>query len=327
MNVSVASKSDLLEFPLWKSLVAVNVSLSAGFLVPATLFMNLSVFVSLISIDRSNKSLTVLSSSLLLGLCVDKVIAFIDYCVNSPVIIQYCVCMNTSLVLLSMPRVFFIVYSVVTITCQSVFQLLILRGGKQWKASFKRSFGSLFLAATVALIWTLVFSSANLVSDYPLHCQAFCTVPENSTSLDYVAIVVGAYGLFTLAPAFLITLVTSILALMLFKKKITLQNVSQDSDLNRKLLLLPLLMVFLLVSNNLLSYLLTDLTGLVLKGANLEPFFGNWANFISDIEYLIIDVVHGLSYPLILLYLHKTVRAAWTRMICVIVCRRGRIKT
>ena len=317
---------ELLEFPFWKPLVAVNVLLFVGILVPVTLFVNLSVFVALFKTDTTNKPLLILSGSLLIGLCIDKLFVCVDQVVNSPTIIRYCICMDLSLAFLSTPRAFFIVYSVIAVTCQSVLQLLVLTGRKKWRTSYKRSLACVLLSATVAMFWTSLFLASNLVSESPLHCQSFCTTPDNFTSaqhVDFQWFVVGGYALFTLAPAFIVAMVTSIWALVLFKRKITLRTDSKDSGLNRKLILLPLLMVFLLTCNSLMSYLLADLTALILKEANLEPFFGNWANYTSDIEYFILDLLHGLSYALILIYLNSALRATWRRLLYKMATRRS----
>ena len=325
-NASSFNESGVDEFPLWQPLVAVNILLFVGLLVPVTLFVNLSVFAALIKTDTTNKLLIVLSGSLLIGLCIDKLLVCVDQIVNSPIIIRYCICMNLSLSILSTPRAFFIVYSVVTVTCQSVLQLLVLMGKSKWRKSYKRNLACVFLSAVVALFWTLLFFVSNLLSESPLHCQSFCTTPDNTTSsdqFDFQLLVVGGYALFTLAPAFVTAIVTSVWALVLFKRKITLRSDSKDSGLNRKLILLPLLMVFLLTCNSLMSYLLTDVTGAILKGANLDPFFGNWANYVSDVEYFILDLLHGLSYPLILVYLNSALRATWKRMFHKISSRKS----
>ena len=309
---------ELLEFPLWKPLVAVNIILFVGILVPITFFINLSVFAALVKTDNTNKPLLVLFGSLLIGLCIDKLIICLSRVINSPGSIRYCICLNLVISLFSAPRAFLTVYSVVTVTCQSVLQLLIIKGRTKWKTSYKRSFACVLLSATVSVLWTTLFVTSGIVSGSPAHCEIFCATPGNSTFLnkiDFEFIVVASYSVITVAPAFIVTLVMSVWALVLFKRQIILKSDPGDISLNRKLILLPLLMAILLVCNSLLGYILTLITGEVLKGTSREPFSGNWAYFASDVKRFILDLLQGLSYPLILVYLNNAIRATWKGML------------
>ena len=139
MSINATALNDMLEFPLWRPLLSIQYILFSGVLLPTTLFFNISLFVALVRSTMKHKPLLVLYGSLLLGLCVDKLLICLDQSVNSPSIIRYCDCMKLTLVLLTLPRVFFIVYSVVVVTCQSVLQLLIMKGRQEWQNSYKRS--------------------------------------------------------------------------------------------------------------------------------------------------------------------------------------------
>ena len=313
MNITIPL-NDSLEFPLWRPLVAVRLSLSIGVLLPTTLFFNISLFVALVRSTLKHKPLLVLYGSLLLGLCVDKLLICVDQSVNSPSIISRCDCMKLTLVFLSLPRVFFVVYSVVVVTCQSVLQLLIMKGRQEWQNSYKRSIGCLILSAAVATFWTVAFFINNILSEFPLHCHSLCASSPNNrdfvSSMDASLFIVVAYVVFTLAPAFVVTITTSIWAFLVFKKKIMVTG-SKDLKLSRRIFLLPVIMVFLLFCNSLLSYLATVVSDRVLDRAGLEPFFGNWANYLSSLLYFMLDMLHALSYPLLLLFLYTGLRRSW----------------
>ncbi len=62
------------EFPYWQPLIAIEIILNFAVILPSTLFWNLTVFTALIMSKLSNKPLTVLYSSLLLVLCMDKIV-------------------------------------------------------------------------------------------------------------------------------------------------------------------------------------------------------------------------------------------------------------
>ena len=140
LNESAPQNDSILELPLWRPLVAVTLSLFWGVLLPITLFFNISLFVALIKSTTKHKPLMVLYGSLLLGLCVDKLLICVHESSKISNSIGYCVCTELTLVLLSLSRVFFVVYSVVVITCQSVLQLLIMKGSQDcnWQTSYKR---------------------------------------------------------------------------------------------------------------------------------------------------------------------------------------------
>ena len=286
MSINATALNDTLEFPLWIPLLSIQYILFSGVLLPTTLFFNISLFVALVRSTMKHKPLLVLYGSLLLGLCVDKLMSCVDQSVNSPSIIRYCDCMKLTLVLLTLPRVFFIVYSVVVVTCQSVLQLLIMKGHQEWQNSYKRSIGCLIVSAAVATFWTVSFFINNILSEFPLHCHSLCASSPNNrdfvSSMDASLFIVVAYVVFTLAPAFVVTTISSVWAFLEFKKRFLVTN-KKDAGLSRRIFLLPVIMVFLLFYNSLLSYLTTVVSDRVLDRASLEPFFGNWANFLSTL--------------------------------------------
>ena len=312
--------NDSLEFPLWRPLVAVKLSLLWGGLLPITLFFNISLFVALLRSTMKHKPLLVLYGSLLLGLCVDKLMACVDESVTSPSSIGYCVCNDLAHVLLSLPKVFFLVYTAVVATCQSVLQLLIMKGHQEWQDSTKRSIGCLIVSAVVAAFWTVSYFIGNMLSKFPNFCHSFCQIPQSTnpafvSNTDPSLIVVVAYIAFTVTPAFVVTITTSIWAFLTFKKKFMATS-KKDTAFSRKMFLLPVLMVLLIFCNNLLSYLIITVVNNALDRATLGPFFGNWANLLSTLLYLVLDILHALSYPLVLLFLYARLRKMWKSLFC-----------
>ena len=280
---------------------------------PITLFFNISLFVALLKSTMKHKPLLVLYGSLLLGLCVDKLMACVNESVNTSRAISYCVCSELTLVMLTLPRVFFVVYSVVVVTCQSVLQLLIMKGYEELQDSFKRSIGCLITSAAVATFWTVCFIISNVLSEFPHHCHSFCESPQSVyvISMEYASLfVVTAFVVFTVAPAFVITILSSIWAFLIFKKKFMAAS-EKDTAFRRKMFLLPVLMVILLICNSLLSYLITAMLNKLLYRMSFGSFFGNWANFFVSLGYLVLDILHALSYPLVLLFLYARLRKTW----------------
>ena len=175
----------------------------------------------------------------------------------------------------------------------------------------------------MATFWTVSFFINNILSEFPLHCHSLCASSPNNrdfvSSMDASLFIVVAYGVFTLAPAFVVTTISSVWAFIEFKKRFLVTN-KKDAGLSRRILLLPVVMVFLLFCNSLLSYLTTVVSDRVLDRASLEPFFGNWANFLSTLLYFVLDILHALSYPLVLLFLYTRLRRTWKSLFF---CKKG----
>lgn len=122
---------ELVEFPLWAPIVAIDLILYLGILAPSSIFFNITVFVALIKSKIKQKPMLVLYGSLLLSLCVDKLLIFLFQVVTIESTIRYCICMQPVLVFGVILRAFFGTYSIVIITCQSVLQLLTIANGKE----------------------------------------------------------------------------------------------------------------------------------------------------------------------------------------------------
>ncbi len=80
------------EFPYWQPLIAIEIILNFAVILPSTLFWNLTVFTALIKSKLSNMPLTVLYSSLLLVICMDKIVVAIATTTASPDVLKYCIC-------------------------------------------------------------------------------------------------------------------------------------------------------------------------------------------------------------------------------------------
>ena len=301
------------EFPLWQPLVAINLFLSLGILAPSTLFFNISVFITLLKCKLSNKPLTVFYGSLLLGLCLDKLLTCVEELINAPLQIRHCICQEVGLSLFLGPVIFFSIYSVIIVTCQSTLQLLILQGKKKWYKNYKPSLACVVLSVVVAGFWALAYIMQSFfVTNSSLYCTTVCSPPsENVTMSTELYIFVGVYGGITLAPAVIVTIVTSIYSLVIFKTRLLKTELVDDKSLNRKMILLPVLMVILVLSTNLNGFVASSITSVILRQVDVGPYYGNWSLFIRNVIYFVTDALHGTSYPVILLILNTTLRKKW----------------
>ncbi len=314
--MNATSLNDTVELPHWASLTVVNVIIFIGVLLPTTLLMNISVLVALIKSKVKYKPLLVLFGSLLIGVCIDKVIICVGQCVISPSAFRYCRCVKLTVVLFQAPRIFFTVYPIIIVTCLSLSQLWLVKG--KLSNSYKQTVICLVISVFVSAFWTLVYIVRNVLSKLPFGCYTLCTVP---VGLSATMVAVIYFSAITFAPAFIITIVASIWTFRIFKKSFILQsNTKNEIALNRRMILLPILMAILLVCNSFLAYIVTITSTAILSNSDVVYFYGNWANIIASLEYGLFDIFNGLSFPLVLLYLYTQVRNTWKRLVCKLLC-------
>ncbi len=308
MDYSNSSNSTMEEFPYWQPVLTFNFFLD--FVLPLTLFWNVSVFVALIKSKLGNKPLTILYSSLMLILCVDKIAETILTAIIAPDLIRYCICNTIAFAFLTAESGFSTLFSVITISCQSMLQLQIIRGKKQWN-NYNRIISCIGVIILIALIWSVLILLQQIFLPPSLNtCQPLCL--QNFTVLFqaeniFLAVYLGVF----LLPAAVTITVTSIWCVVLFKKMSIQQKNTDYSDLSKKLLLMPIIMVFLIFGNLSIGYLLSAVFSEVLKLAGLEDYIGNWAILGSDVSYAIGSLLQGVSYPITLLIFSTKLRKSW----------------
>ena len=143
------------EFPYWQPLVAIEIIIHFAVLLPLIIFWNLTVFIALIKSKLGNKPLTVLYSSLLLVLCLDKFAQAILTATISSSLLRFCICdILTSSFLFSF-NASCNVFSTLVIAFQSLLQLQIIRGKKRWN-SYKRIIPCIGESFLVGMFWYVV---------------------------------------------------------------------------------------------------------------------------------------------------------------------------
>ncbi len=60
-----------------------------------------------------------------------------------------------------------------------------------------------------------------------------------------------------------------------------------------------------------IGYLIGKAFSEVLKLAGVNDYLGNWANFAEEMIYAFINFLHGVSYPITLLYFNTRLRKNW----------------
>ena len=183
----------------------------------------------------------------------DKIAEAIYTATISPDMLKFCMCdILLNLILFSFTA-FSTPFSVLIITCQSLLQLQIIRGKKQWN-NYGRIIPCIGMSVLAGIFWNVVILLQEIIlpaSSNP--CQPLCT--QNSTSLVEVEnITIGIYFVFTLLPTSIIVIVTSVWSVQLFKKMSIQQKIQDYNTLNKKLLFMPILMVILIVCNGVIGF-------------------------------------------------------------------------
>ena len=310
MDYSEYNGSAIQEFPYWQPLIAIDIIIHFAVLLPLTLFWNLTVFTALIKSKLSNKPLTVLYSSLLLVLCLDKIVQAIVTATISPNMLRFCICDILTNSFLFSFNASSTAFSVLIITCQSLLQLQIIRGKKQWN-SYGRVIPCIGVSFLVGMFWYVgIIIQDILLPGSPNPCQPLCI--QNGTSSSKAEIIIlSTYLVSTLLPASTMVIVTTVWSAQLFKNMSIQQKIQDYNRLNKKLLFMPILMIILIVCNTLLGYLMGTAISEVLKLSGVENYLGNWAYFVRRMSYGFISCLHGVSYPITLLYFNTKLRKNW----------------
>ncbi len=128
---------------------------------------------------------------------------------------------------------------------QSLLQLQIIRGKKQWN-SFRKIIPCVGVSFLVAIFWSTILLVLQNIQSALSSCQLLCIQNTTLTNVSNTeTIVVGVYYVSTLFPASATVIVTSVWSVQLFKRMSIQQKVQDYSNLNKKLLLMPILMVSL----------------------------------------------------------------------------------
>ncbi len=302
------------EFPYWQPLLAIEIILNFAVIIPSTLFWNLTVFTAFIRRKLGNKPLAVLYSSLLLVLCGDKIVVAIITTAASPDVLRFCKCNILELSLVKSFGAFSASFSVLIITCQSVLQLQIIRGKKQWN-SFRKIIPCVGVSFLVAIFWSTVLLVEQNVQPALNLCQSLCIQNTTLTNANTESILAAVYYVSTLFPASATVIVTSVWSVQLFKRMSIQQKLQDYSNLNKKLLLMPILMAILIACNGPIGYLIGIAISEVLKLAQVEDYFGNWDYFAKRMVFTFVNSLHGVSYPIALLYFNTKLRKNWKKML------------
>ncbi len=143
-------------------------------------------------------------------------------------------------------------------------------------------------------------------------CQPLCV--QNSTSVPEAEnITLGIYFVSTLLPTSTIVIVTSVWSVQLFKKMSIQQKIQDYNTLNKKLLFMPILLVILIVCNGIIGYLIGIAISELIKLAGVENYLGNWTYFVQRMSFGFINCLHGVSYPITLLYFNTKLRKNWRK--------------
>ena len=141
-------------------------------------------------------------------------------------------------------------------------------------------------------------------------CHPLC-IQNGTSSSKAEIIIVSTYLVSTLLPASTMVIVTTVWSAQLFKKMSIQQKIQDYNTSNKKLIFMPILMVILIVCNTLLGYLIGTAISEVLKLSGVENYLGNWAYFVRRMSHGFISCLHGVSYPITLLYFNTKLRKNW----------------
>lgn len=304
MNVSSNGNQTEQEFPHWRPIISlILLSLWLLSVLPTTLLSS-SV---LIAIKKSslNRVLALVHVNVLV---LNIIVAVSSAVTNSSFMlpaIQYCYCSVTASSVSFYLRLFNICYQPYIFASLAVFHLLIIKGKKRF-INFKTAGIVLTIITIGTIVLPLIFIGVGVRDGGAVLCDTIngCIGVDTSRLLSvFASLYITAW-----IPCLSTIVIATIWSCVLFKR----DYAGSDTGLNRRIIVMPLLMPVIITITSLgtvSSYRVVDFIFLPILSSN--SFSPNWLTSIRFIVVLLSEILRGLSYPCLILFLNPKLWKSW----------------
>ena len=307
---SLNESTELGEFTHWKSTTAIVLVSRLLFSAPLSLFVNLSIIVTIFKTKSLRRPLNLIHLSLLFLNCLIIIPDVITTCVFIPVVLRYCECdQSTSSVYFTIELLYFI-YFPLNFACLGIFQLLILKGRKRlvtYRSTTAAVIACVVITTLVATEGTIVVNLAGQTYVCADICPGYLT-----RNFDGFAIAFGSYTIICFLPSLIVVALCAMWSCIIFKKN----YIGGNDELSRRILSLPIVLPLVLILPTVLSTVTLYLVEQLLTMSSSRPTdYPYWIIFTRFITFQSYEVIARISYPLILLVLHQKIGSSWNALI------------
>ena len=313
MNTS--NDSTLGEFDYWKPALVFVLTSELLFLFPASLFINVSLFVTLSKAKPLRKPLNSIHQSVILLNCFNIIPDIITTFIFVPPLLRSCECSQTDASVYFLIELLYVGYQPLNIACLGIFQLLIIKGKKTW-VSFKSVGASILFCSgmtTLLLVEGIVLVT---LSGQSYICHDVCP-GHFSATFSGIGITFYTYGAIFWFPSFLVVTVCTIWSCTIFKSSYTGGN----DDLNRRVISLPIVLpIALAIPSALSSSFIAAIEPVLMSSELAQPSY--WIIFSRLLAFQFHELLSGIAYPCILLLLNPKISHHWKEQL--LMCKKCR---
>ena len=319
MNTSNGSIAG--EFTFWREAMAIILTSELLLIYPASLFLNISIIVTISKTKQLRKLINLIHQSLLLLNCLIIVADIITTFFFVPRAIRFCECSQTASSAYFLIELFYIVFQPLNYACLGIFQLLIIKGKKKLV-----SYPTIGASITFCLIVTILVAAEGVIlvnlAGQTYICDKLCpqlnTAKFSGTGITFYTVMVVSW-----LPSVVIVIVCTSWSCLTFKKRYT----GGDDDLNRRVLSLPIVLPTTVAVPNLLTLAFLKLIEQTLESSEAaESIY--WTIFAKLFAFQVHEVLSGIVYPCILLRLSPQIRRYWKEQLLKRrICRKSNVVT
>ena len=296
------------EFPYWKIAMAERIICVFFILFPIAIFFNFSVLLTFLKTSSLRRPLNMMHIALMVELFLVKYTDIFLGLGTFPDGVRFCICRELNNEVYLAFNAFNIVFVSVLLACVSVIQFLIVKGKRKlvnWKVVFALVAGSTLYSVTLAVVSFF----GNRIQGTPLLCASLCTENPGSQFTNFSFALIGIVGA-VLVPCLVVIFFTLLWTCLIFKEN----YIGNDDQLNQRIVSITAIMPLVTIFTSVFFFLLQQLVANILRQF-VTSFYPNWVLAFAEFLGNLLEGVSGFIYPIVLLYVHPTLRAAWITML------------
>ena len=303
VNLSI-NESTPGDFAHWEAATAIILISRLIFSVPVSLFINLTIIVTITKTKSLRKPLDLIHISMLTVNClitVPDVITSVTYVPNA---IRSCECPRLTSLAYFVTEQLYIAFQPLNITSLALFMFLSIKGKKRL-VSYKTVGASIVVCIGITLLLVTVSSTSYHLSQQTYICSGPCpgNMAQSSTGLTTF----GLYIIFCYLPSLLIVTVCTLWSCAIFKKNYI---GGRNNELTRRIISLPIVLPLIIITPTLASALI--LAGIRQFLVSFEPRdLPYWILFTRFMISHLHVVAPRVVYPIILLKLNPPIAYHW----------------
>ena len=296
------SQLQRVEFPQWRLILSLFIMGYWLLSVLPTALLSSSILEAMKN-NSLNKSLAIIHIYIL------TINVFIRICyattitAYTPSMIRFCVCSTATSPVLFYLQIYSVCYQPFALVNLAVFQLLIIKG-KKTLVNCKTVGASLIIITIVSIFIPLAFAVIRYNDGQNTFvCTGVCPGP---TASNVELLLFVSYAAIVWIPSLLIVVMVTIWSCAIFKHNYA----GRDSELNRRIISVPLIMPAIITLATVIPFALFRVADQI-PTLSADAFIYNWAVSVNVVILLVNEILNGLSYPCLILFLAPKLFKSW----------------